>query len=260
MTDRRHAGRSAFVTGAGAGIGRAIAVRLAAEGCAVACTDINHDKASETAGQIAAQDGDAVAFCVDVRDRAAVRAALDGTAGRWGGLNYLVNNAGVVTMRSLEDLTDDEWDLVVDVNLKGQFIVTQLAARLLAQRQPSAVVNLSSVEAEVVVASSGFCQPHYNASKGGVTMLTKAAAVALARHGIRVNAVAPGPVQTGFIPQTPGADPRSPQIPAAVLDRLLIPRLGQPEDIAAAVSFLLSDDASFITGTQLVVDGGWLAR
>jgi NAD(P)-dependent dehydrogenase (short-subunit alcohol dehydrogenase family) len=88
-------------------------------------------------------------------------------------------------------------------------------------------------------------------------MLTKAAAVDLARHGIRVNAVAPGPVQTGFIP---GTDPRSPQIPAAVTGRLLIPRLGQPEDIAAAVSFLLSDDASFITGTQLVVDGGWLAR
>jgi len=120
-----------------------------------------------------------------------------------------------------------------------------------------AVVNLSSVEAEVVVSSSGYCQPHYNASKGGVTMLTKAAAVDLARHGIRVNAVAPGPVQTGF---TPGSDPRSPQISPAVLDRLLIPRLGQPEDIAAAVSFLLSDDASFITGTQLVVDGGWLAR
>jgi NAD(P)-dependent dehydrogenase (short-subunit alcohol dehydrogenase family) len=255
MNDRRHAGRAAFVTGAGSGIGRAIAVRLAAEGCSVACTDIKHDKAGETAGQITAQGGDATAFCVDVRDRVGVQSALDGTVGRWGGLNYLVNNAGVVTMHSLEDLTDDEWDLVVDVNLKGQFIVTQLAVRLLAQRQPSAVVNVSSVEAEVVVSSSGFCQPHYNASKGGVTMLTKAAAVDLARHGIRVNAVAPGPVQTGF---TPGADPRSPQV--AVLDRLLIPRLGQPEDIATAVSFLLSDDASFITGTQLVVDGGWLAR
>jgi NAD(P)-dependent dehydrogenase (short-subunit alcohol dehydrogenase family) len=257
MTDRRHAGRAALVTGAGSGIGRAVAGRLAAEGCAVACTDLNQDTANETAGQIAAQGGDAVAFRMDVRDRAEVQAALDGTAGRWGGLNYLVNNAGVVTMRSLEDLTDEEWDLVVDVNLKGQFIVSQLAARLLARRQPSAIVNLSSVEAEVVVSSSRFCQPHYNASKGGVTMLTKAAAVDLARHGIRVNAVAPGPVQTGF---TPGADTRNPQIPPAVLDRLLIPRLGQPEDIAAAVSFLLSDDASFITGTQLVVDGGWLAR
>jgi NAD(P)-dependent dehydrogenase (short-subunit alcohol dehydrogenase family) len=192
-----------------------------------------------------------------VRDRAAVHAALQSTAGSWGDLNYVVNNAGIVTMSSLENLTDDEWDLVVDVNLKGQFIVTQLAAPLLARSTPSAIVNLSTVEAEVVVSSSGFAQPHYNASKGGVKMLTKACAVELAAQGTRVNAVAPGPVLTGFIP---GIDPNNFEIPPVVLDRLLIQRMGTPEDIAAAVSFLLSDDASFITGTQLVVDGGWLAR
>lgn len=257
MEQGTHAGRVAFITGAGSGIGRAAAQRLAAEGCAVACADIKHDQASETAERIIADGGLAAAFASDVRDRTAVQAALDGTADRFGGLNYLVNNAGVVTMRGLADLTDEEWDLVVDTNLKGQFIVTQLAAPLLAAAQTAAVVNLSTVEAEVVVSSTGFCQPHYNASKGGVKMLTKALAVELAGAGVRVNAVAPGPVQTGFIP---GVDPANLQAPSPVLDRLLIRRLGQPSDIAAAISFLLSDDASYITGSQLVVDGGWLAR
>lgn len=223
----------------------------------MACTDVRHDRASETRQAIAAAGGEVLAFAVDVRDRAAVQAALESTIERWGGLNYVVNNAGIVTMSSLANLTDEEWDLVVDVNLKGQFIVTQSAAPLLARNTPSAIVNLSTVEAEVVVSSSGFAQPHYNASKGGVKMLTKACAVELAGQGTRVNAVAPGPVLTGFIP---GVDPTDFEIPRVVLDRLLIKRMGQPADVAAAVSFLLSDDASFITGTQLVVDGGWLAR
>jgi glucose 1-dehydrogenase/3-oxoacyl-[acyl-carrier protein] reductase len=257
MDGRRHAGRTAFVTGAGSGIGQAIAARLAAEGCTVACTDIKHDQASLTAERIAADGGSALAFAVDVRERGSVQAALEDTAAQLGGLNYLVNNAGVVTMHGLADLTDEDWDFVVDTNLKGQFIVTQLAAPLLADASPAAVVNLSTVESEVVVSSTGSCQPHYNASKGGVKMLTKALAVEMAAQGVRVNAVAPGPVQTGFIP---GTDPQRMQIPDTARQRLLIPRLGQPADIAAAVSFLLSDDASFITGTQLVVDGGWLAR
>jgi NAD(P)-dependent dehydrogenase (short-subunit alcohol dehydrogenase family) len=257
MEQGRHAGRVAFVTGAGSGIGRSVAQRLASEGCAVGCADIKHNLASETAELITGAGGTAAAFAADVRDRAEVQAALDGTAGGFGGLNYLVNNAGVVTMQGLADLTDEDWDFVVDVNLKGQFIAAQLAAPLLAAARPAAIVNLSTVEAEVVVSGSGFCQPHYNASKGGVKMLTKALAVELAAQGVRVNAVAPGPVQTGFIP---GLDPANIQITDAARDRLLIPRLGQPADIAAAVSFLLSDDASYITGTQLVVDGGWLAR
>jgi NAD(P)-dependent dehydrogenase (short-subunit alcohol dehydrogenase family) len=257
MDEGRHAGRVAFVTGAGSGIGRSIAVRLAAEGCAVACIDIKHDRANETVEHIPAGRGKALAFAADVRDRSRVQAALEHTVSQFGRLNYLVNNAGVVTMRGLADLTDDDWDYVVDINLKGQFIVTQLAAPLLAAASPAAVVNLSTVESEVVVSSTGSCQPHYNASKGGVKMLTKALAVELAAHGIRVNAIAPGPVQTSFIP---GTDPAHPQISDVVRERLLIPRLGQPADIAAAASFLLSDDASYVTGTQLVVDGGWLAR
>ncbi|MHB1213053.1 MAG: SDR family NAD(P)-dependent oxidoreductase, partial [Candidatus Nanopelagicales bacterium] len=151
-------------------------------------------------------------------------------------------------------LSDEDWDFVVDVNLKGQFITAQLASRVMAPG--SAMVNLATVESQVVVSSSGTCQPHYNASKGGVTMLTKALAVELAAKGIRVNAVAPGPINTRFT----GGDITTPEALAFMRQRLLVPRVGEPEDIANAVSFLLSDAASFIDGIQLPVDGGWLTR
>ena len=257
MNEPRHGDRTAFVTGAGSGIGRAIAQRLAREGARVACVDIASERAAESVALIAAEGGAAVALAADVRDRAAVTTALEATVAAFGSIHYLVNNAGLITMSSLEEVSDEEWDLVLDVNLKGCFIVSQSALPHMARNGNSAVVNISTVEAQVIVASRGYCQPHYNASKGGLKLLTKAMALELSRHGIRVNAVAPGPVATGFIP---GVDPEHMEVPDSVMARLLIPRLAQPNDIAAAVSFLLSDDASYITGTELVVDGGWLVR
>lgn len=254
---RSHEDRVAFVTGAGSGIGRGIALWLAAEGARLACVDLDQDTAAQTAEAIEAAGGTALAFAADVRDRAAVRAAFEATEQAWGRLDYLVNNAGLITMSSLEELTDEEWDLVVDVNLKGVYIVTQLALPYFRAAGRGAVVNLSTVEADVVVSSQGFAQVHYNASKGGVKMLTKALAVELSRYGVRVNAIAPGPVPTNFLP---GVDVGSPEALESMMPRLLVPRVGRPEDMAAAVSFLLSDDASYITGVQLPVDGGWLAR
>jgi NAD(P)-dependent dehydrogenase (short-subunit alcohol dehydrogenase family) len=146
---------------------------------------------------------------------------------------------------------------VLDVNLKGVFVTSQLAVPYLRKAGHGAVVNLSTVEADVVVSSQGFAQVHYNASKGGVKMLTKALAVELSRYNVRVNAIAPGPVPTNFLP---GVDLNSPEVMEVMDSRLLVKRLGRPTDMAAAVSFLLSDDASYITGVQLPVDGGWLAR
>ncbi|MEP7202867.1 MAG: SDR family NAD(P)-dependent oxidoreductase [Ilumatobacteraceae bacterium] len=249
-----HEGKVALVTGAGSGIGRGIARRLASDGAAVACLDINVDAAAETMLLIEDDGGSAVAFACDVRVRAQVEASVDGTVGRFGGLDLVVNNAGVVTMSDLDHLTDDEWDFVVDINLKGQFIVAQVASR--SMTHGGAMVNLSTVEAAVVVSSSGHCQPHYNASKGGVPMLTKALAVELASKGIRVNAVAPGPINTRFS----GGDITGPEAMAFMRQRLLVDRVGEPEDVANAVTFLLSDAASFISGIQLPVDGGWLTR
>tara|TARA_Y100001001_G_scaffold103349_1_gene101015 strand:- start:113 stop:595 length:483 start_codon:yes stop_codon:yes gene_type:complete len=160
-------------------------------------------------------------------------------------------------MTSLADLSEEEWDLVLDVNLKGTWLVTQEVARDIEKSGGGSIVNISTIEAEVVVSSGGYCQVHYNASKGGVKMLTKALAVELANSSIRVNAVAPGPIATDFV-SLEGIT--APETLEALGGRLLIPRIGQPEDVASAVSFLLSDESSWITGVHLPVDGGWLTR
>jgi NAD(P)-dependent dehydrogenase (short-subunit alcohol dehydrogenase family) len=219
--------------------------------------DLRLDAAKETADMITGAGGRAHAFAADVRDRPQIHAARDGALEAFGAIHYLVNNAGLVRMSSLDDLSEDEWDLVLDTNLKGMYLVTQAVAPAIGDAGGGAIVNMSTIESEVVVSSQGHPQVHYNASKGGVKMLTKALAVELAHRNIRVNSVAPGPIATSFIP---GGDLRSDEAWAFMSQRLLVPRVGEPEDVAAAISFLLSDDSSFITGAQLPVDGGWLTR
>ena len=253
---KRFENRVALVTGAGAGIGRATALRLAHEGAALLCHDVRGERAEETAELIRATGGEAIDFAGDVRDRSATEKAVALAVERFGKVTHLVNNAGVVTMSGFQDLTEEEWDLVLDVNLKGQFLTAQAAAPAIAEAGGGAIVNLSTIESEVVVATGPNCQPHYNASKGGVRMLTKALAHELAPKNIRVNAVAPGPVATSFT----GTDLESEEALAYFRTRMLIPRPAAPEEIAGVIAFLLSEDASFITGVQLPVDGGWLVH
>ena len=254
MTQMRFTDKVVFITGAGSGIGRATAIRLASEGAALLCLDVNERAAEETAAFIRQQGSAAVASQGDVREKASTKRALEAALHTFGKVTCLVNNAGVVTMTGFDDVTEQEWDFVLDVNLKGQFLTAQVVAPAIAQAGGGAIVNLSSIEAEVVVSSGAHPQPHYNASKGGVQMLTKALAYELASKNIRVNAVAPGPIATLFT----GSSIETPEALAFLRTRFLIPRPGKPEEIAAAIAFLLSDDASFITGVQLPVDGGWL--
>lgn len=253
----RHAGRSVFITGAGGGIGRETALRIAGEGARVMATDVNGDAANETAGLVEAQGGTALAAAVDVRERSEIRAAAEAAVEAWGTLDLLVNNAGLVTPHSLADLTEEAWDLVLDVNLKGQFLVAQEVAPHLGAAGGGAIVNLSTVEASVVVTSGSTAQPHYNASKGVVPMLTKSLAVELAPQKIRVNCVAPGPIATDFFSYE---DVTSPEAMEFMGQRLLVNRIGAPADIASAISWLLSDEAGWIDGIELPVDGGWLTR
>ena len=188
-----------FVTGAASGIGRAVARRLASEGSAIVVADIDVENGRETSQSIALAGGSAIFQEIDVRDRDSIRSAADNATKQLGEITGLVNCAGLVTMTSLADLSEEEWDLVVDVNLKGTWLVTQEVARDIERAGGGAIVNISTIEAEVVVSSAGHCQVHYNASKGGVKMLTKALAVELAGASIRVNAVAPGPIATDFV-------------------------------------------------------------
>ncbi len=245
-----------MVTGAGSGIGRATALRLAAEGAQVVVFDHHREAAEETARLIKDGGGMARVAAGDVRSSDDLREAVSLAVETYGGLDFLVNSAGVVTMHGLDDLTEEEWDWVVDVNLKGQFLAAKQAAPAIAARGGGAIVNLSTIEAMVVVASGPHCQPHYNASKGGVAMLTKALAHELGPQHIRVNAVAPGPVATTFS----GADYTAPEVRQFLAQRMIIARAAEPEEIASVIAFLLSDDARFITGVQIPVDGGWLVH
>lgn len=256
MAEPRHAGRRALVTGAGSGLGAAIARRLAVEGASVCCLDLDEVAARETADAIGRAGGRALGVAADTRRRSEVDGAVEQMITAFGGLDLLVNAAGIVTMSGFDELTEEEWERVVDTNLKGYFIVAKATVGALSAATSPAMVNITTIESEIVCSTTGRCQVHYNASKGGALMLTKALAAELAERGIRVNAVAPGIMNTLFT----GRSVAAPEVLATFSDRLLIKRVGEPEDVAAAVSFLLSDDASYITGVQLPVDGGWMVR
>ena len=248
-------GKVAIVTGAGAGIGRAIALRLAQEGSHIVVVDRNRSSAQETSSMVERTGHRALVCVADVARGDQVQSAVDATLEEFGRIDVLVNNAGVVTFTPFLDLPEAEWDLVIDTNLKGPFLFSQAVARaMIPAGRPGSIVNIGSAEGEVVVASGVHCQPHYNASKGGVKMLTKALAFELAPYNIRVNGVSPGPIETGFA----GGLHEVSEAQEKMLRRLLIKRRGRPVEVASVVAFLASDESSYMTGAMVAVDGGWL--
>jgi NAD(P)-dependent dehydrogenase (short-subunit alcohol dehydrogenase family) len=248
----RLGGRTALVTGGARGIGAAIVERLVAEGAAVVVADRLADAAESLAATLQSAGGDVMAHAVDLRDLAGVAAMVDAAVAWHGQLDILVNNAGVAMARSVLEATVDEWNSQLDVNLRAPFFALQAAARHMVERRSGKIVNTISTSG---FASSSTPAPIYDLTKGGLRQLTISAAVELAPLGVNVNGVAPGTIDTEL--STAVLD--TPEKLARATARIPRGALGRPADIAAAVAYLCSDDADYVHGHILVVDGGWLA-
>jgi len=243
----------ALVTGASQGLGAAIAVRLAREGYDVAVTELTTAPLADVVGKVEAHGGRAFAVALDLRSQSSVEQALREAAAAFGTLDVLVNNAGVTLRRLALDVTRDEWQGVMDVNLSGTFFMSQQFARhLVAMQRAGCVVSLASTHGLVALAE----RSTYGIAKGAIIHMTRMLAYEWAGHGIRVNAVAPGTIETpsraAYFEQNPGARD-------VMLRRVPLGKFAGESDVAGAVAYLASDDGNFITGQTLVLDGGLTA-
>lgn len=236
----------AIITGAGRGIGAATAKKFSQEGAKVVVVDLNQDDINTTVEEITSLGGTAIGMMIDVTNRDEIDKLFNETISKYGKLDIVVNNAGITSDAQLIKMTEEQWDKVIDVNLKGVFNMSQFAAKYMKDQKSGVILNASSV----VGIYGNFGQTNYAASKWGVIGMTKTWAKELGKDGIRVNAVAPGFILT----------PMTEKMPEKVLEQMKektpLRTLGLPEDIANAYAFLASDEARFITGTVLSVDGG----
>ncbi len=247
--DNRLQDKVALVTGGARGIGWGIAEQMAQAGAHIAIADVRDDLAKESAATIRRQGRKSQAYHCDVSKSAEVRALFASVLRDFGDLDVLVNNAGVMRRYSILEMEEDEWDRVLGINLKGVFLCTREAARYwVANKRRGKIINVSSTSAEL----AGLHAAHYAASKGGVKMFTRAVALDLAKYGINVTAVGPGGIKTDIT----GRDWSDPQVEEAFRSMVPMGRVGLPQDIGKAVVFLASDDADFITGHTVYVDGG----
>lgn len=244
----------ALITGARQGMGKSHAIALANQGAKVVVTDINQTDCQKVVDKIKNSGGEAIAFKLDVSDKSEVDSVVAEIVKKFGQLDILINNAGIVQFKPFLELSEEDWDRTIDINLKGEFLCAQAAAKVMKEREGGVIVNIVSV----AMGQQGIGMPniaHYCASKGGIAAMTEALAVELAPFNIRVNAIAPGLIETPMIDVVKS----DPKMLEAMLQRVPLKRVGRPEEVSELVVFLASDSSSYMTGAVVVIDGGWLA-
>ena len=244
----------AIITGARRGMGRAHALELAKHGCRVVISDISQEDCQKVVDEIEQKDGEALAIKCDVSKKQEVDELINKTVEKFGKIDILVNNAGIVEFKKFLEMTEEEWSKTIDINLKGYFLCAQAAGKKMAEQNSGAIVNIASV----AMGQQGIGMPniaHYCASKGGIIGLTEALAVELAPNNIRVNAISPGLIETPMI------DPIKQQKDQieALMNRIPMKRTGKAKEVANLVVFLASDASSYMTGSDVIIDGGWLS-
>lgn len=247
-------GKVVIITGARRGMGKAHALKFAEAGCKVVVSDISQEDCQKVVDEIKKTGGEGLAVKCDVSKKDEVDKMVAETIKKFGKVDILVNNAGIAQFKPFLEMTEEEWDRTLDINLKGYFLCAQTCAREMAKQKSGVIINISSVAMGQV--GVGFPNiVHYCASKGGIVGMTEALAVELASLGIRINAISPGLIETPMI------DPvkQDPKMMEGLMTRVPLRRVGTPEEVSNLVLFLASDASSYMTGSDVVIDGGWLA-
>ena len=247
-------GKVALVTGARRGMGKSHALALARQGAKVAVTDINQEECQAVVDEIKSFGGEAIALKLDVANVAEVNQVFNEVVKQFGRLDILVNNAGVYQPKPALEITEEDWDKMIDIDLKGEFLCAQRAAKEMAKNKWGRIINIASIASGGVgVGIAGGA--HYTAAKGGVIGMTETLAVEWASLGINVNAIGPGAIDTPMVAAA--------QIPEEAMKAMLagvpLKRIGKSEEVSAMVVFLASEESSYVTGATFYVDGGWLA-
>jgi meso-butanediol dehydrogenase/(S,S)-butanediol dehydrogenase/diacetyl reductase len=246
-------GKRAIVTGAGAGIGRAIAIRLSSEGARVALADLDEQAAEKVAGEL---EGKALVHRTDVTRAAEVEALVSRVVSEWGGLDVMVNNAGIGVAATAPETSEEDWDRQMDVNLKGTFFGIKYAVPAMRDSGGGSIINISSIAALVGIPD----RAAYCAAKGGILALTRAAAIDHIGEGVRINCIAPGTVETPWIERITAGYDDPEEARARMQARQPHGRFVRPEEIAAMAAYLASDESGSAVGACMVVDGGMTAR
>jgi len=247
-------GKVAIITGARRGMGRSHAITLAKAGAKIVVADISLKDCEIVVDEIKKAGGEAMAVKCDVTKKEEVDSMVKAAVKKWEKVDILVNNAGICQFKPFLELTEEEWDRTIDINLKGYFLCAQAAAKEMVKQKSGVIVNIASIAMGQV--GVGFpTLAHYSASKGGIVAMTETLALELAPYNIRVNAIAPGAIDTPMVESTK-ADPKTME---ATLSRIPLHRMGKSEEVSNLVLFLASGASSYMTGSTVVIDGGWLA-